>query len=46
MDSARFDFDRDFMLAVHGMKVRDAMLTVEHADYDSEESGELRQLDS
>src|SRR5207302_3455929 len=32
---ASFDFDRDFALAIYGMKMRHTMFAVEHADHDS-----------
>jgi len=34
----RFQFDRNFLLSVDGVEVRDPMFAVEHADYDTEET--------
>jgi hypothetical protein len=46
VDSPGLDLDQNFVLAVHGMKMRHAMLAIEHPDHNTQESGELRHLAS
>ena len=42
MNHHRVDLDRRFVLAVDSMKVGAAVLLVEHADHDAEESRDFR----
>ena len=42
VNSARFDLDGDFVLAVNGMKMWDSMFAVKYPDYDSEKSRNFR----
>jgi len=42
VDRARFDFNRDLVLSVHGVEMCRTMLAIEHANYDPEEAREFR----
>jgi len=42
VNGTRFHLDRDFVLAVNRVKMRESMLAVKYADHDTEESRNLR----